>query len=601
MHFTRVRPSGFWVDGGALLASEMAVFDEHQLKAINGDEGGSWSPSSVIEIGGAGAKFTGPFWSTGTFRVDGLADLKGGATVTGGDLVVSQDASVQGALEVDGLATVDELAVVNGANIQGNAAVQGALAVTGNIGTDGDVFCERVAIHGGHLGANVLSVNGAARITGNCEIDGATACNDAFGVAGSFVALGPATFGGPISISKVISTSGEGRVRLRFLALTDVNATISINDCDAAHMASGVMTAARTIAVTTTGAAAGDVLHIANDNTYLLTVRLGSMVGPTLASLLNSVGAESRSVTLIYSGSTWLVLHRMPVPLEHAGFAAHDAEAGLHADAGQRLVVWGDAGDGLGLVDLVDAITIHRWFVVADEPVRAATRSCRAHIARRAGTVAGALRVADLGALSATGAGAGLLLPRCAGLRGLGVVGGAGEEKGKEEGPGTHEAHGSRAVGLLAFKLTHSDPHSGTSLPCQSHRLQGHAEDNLAAIFNCHVAVAFVFDEPSSKPFSIRPDSCLNAGGLRPWVRHQDARFERAIPHFFSPLGQGGGCPTTTRDNDVLRVGSSRTKNPLARPLVELRAEHCSIRKVCLSREHGVATFADVDGEHGPL
>src|SRR5262245_41008030 len=59
-HHTRIRPIGMWTDFSVLLASEMAAFDDHQYNSINGDDGGTWAPSSPITVGGSGMHITGP-------------------------------------------------------------------------------------------------------------------------------------------------------------------------------------------------------------------------------------------------------------------------------------------------------------------------------------------------------------------------------------------------------------------------------------------------------------------------------------------------------------------------------------------------------------
>jgi hypothetical protein len=42
-----------------MLSGEMAAFDASQFKAINGDQGGSWSPTSAIVLGGQGVQIGG--------------------------------------------------------------------------------------------------------------------------------------------------------------------------------------------------------------------------------------------------------------------------------------------------------------------------------------------------------------------------------------------------------------------------------------------------------------------------------------------------------------------------------------------------------------
>ncbi|HEY1692249.1 MAG TPA: hypothetical protein VGG39_08805 [Polyangiaceae bacterium] len=80
--FDFVRPSGQWTNEMVPGALDYQRFDDHQSRAVNGDTGGSWSPSQPIVIGGAGLQSS----ASGTL-------LEGGAsTATGGRLVVAASA-----------------------------------------------------------------------------------------------------------------------------------------------------------------------------------------------------------------------------------------------------------------------------------------------------------------------------------------------------------------------------------------------------------------------------------------------------------------------------------------------------------------------------
>ncbi len=60
-HNAYIRGGGVWNLLSVLLSSEMATFDLRQYQSINGDLGGTWTPSSVLIIGGAnGLRVTGP-------------------------------------------------------------------------------------------------------------------------------------------------------------------------------------------------------------------------------------------------------------------------------------------------------------------------------------------------------------------------------------------------------------------------------------------------------------------------------------------------------------------------------------------------------------
>lgn len=82
-HFVRLRPSGFWTISTTVSPAEFEAFDERQFKSINGDDGGTWAPSSQIVLGGAGLRVTGPSRLDNATRIDvsGFFNL-GAASVT---------------------------------------------------------------------------------------------------------------------------------------------------------------------------------------------------------------------------------------------------------------------------------------------------------------------------------------------------------------------------------------------------------------------------------------------------------------------------------------------------------------------------------------
>jgi hypothetical protein len=65
MTLARVRQDLAWVDGVNILASEMKALDDKSVAMANGDGGGSYAPSSAVEIRGAGVWITGPWVLTG--------------------------------------------------------------------------------------------------------------------------------------------------------------------------------------------------------------------------------------------------------------------------------------------------------------------------------------------------------------------------------------------------------------------------------------------------------------------------------------------------------------------------------------------------------
>ncbi len=55
-HNSKAWPGGLTNGVTAVDAAEMAQLDANGASAVNGDDGGTWSPATVIEIGGEGIK-----------------------------------------------------------------------------------------------------------------------------------------------------------------------------------------------------------------------------------------------------------------------------------------------------------------------------------------------------------------------------------------------------------------------------------------------------------------------------------------------------------------------------------------------------------------
>jgi hypothetical protein len=109
-HFTRVRTFGAWSANTTLEDEELEKFDAQLSKAINGDEGGSWSPTSKITL-------------TGSFGLQSII-LNAGGTILDPALLVDADGS-----RFDMLATFN-----NGALFDSTATFQGADTIfTGDV------------------------------------------------------------------------------------------------------------------------------------------------------------------------------------------------------------------------------------------------------------------------------------------------------------------------------------------------------------------------------------------------------------------------------------------------------------------------------------
>jgi hypothetical protein len=65
MHFARTRTDAQWVNGLSIDASVLRDLDQKLFQSISGDGGGTWAPTSPIEIGGQGLIASGPCVVTG--------------------------------------------------------------------------------------------------------------------------------------------------------------------------------------------------------------------------------------------------------------------------------------------------------------------------------------------------------------------------------------------------------------------------------------------------------------------------------------------------------------------------------------------------------
>jgi hypothetical protein len=79
-HNTRIRPNlAAWAPDTAVLDTEFNALDQGQFTAINGDDGGTWAPSSAIVIGGSGIEMDGQLKIDTTGSILAIA----GATLDG--------------------------------------------------------------------------------------------------------------------------------------------------------------------------------------------------------------------------------------------------------------------------------------------------------------------------------------------------------------------------------------------------------------------------------------------------------------------------------------------------------------------------------------
>lgn len=64
-HLLRAQPDSVWKRGYVTIGNDLKTIDQNTFLAINGDDGGTWSPSTPITIAGAGVVAGGPWTMSG--------------------------------------------------------------------------------------------------------------------------------------------------------------------------------------------------------------------------------------------------------------------------------------------------------------------------------------------------------------------------------------------------------------------------------------------------------------------------------------------------------------------------------------------------------
>lgn len=296
-HFTRVRPSGFWTSNSTLLSTECEAFDSRIYAAVNGDGGGVWAPAAVIEIGGSGLKTTGAFVATGgitantvsvsnTLTVQGVTTLQDAVNITG-DITGNNDLfieriGVHGAMVGGNLLSVHGDATITGdGNIDGGLGVGGALSVVGTVSVEStslfqdDVTVDtRLAIGGAQEVGVYLKAYGPVKFTTSATVGGNLTVSGSTSLVG-LTTSASAAFGAGITVTTDVSAGGDiaatgdidaggtitgiGRIKRRpYTFPSDADATVNITTGDVFYMPNGLMTAARTITLSTASATTGD-------------------------------------------------------------------------------------------------------------------------------------------------------------------------------------------------------------------------------------------------------------------------------------------------------------------------------------------------------
>lgn len=465
-HLTRVRAPGMWTLNSNLLSTECEAFDSRIYKAVNGDDGGVWAPSSAIEIGGAGISITGAAAFTGgvtannvaisnTLAVQGATTLDDDLTVNG-SVAVSTDLDVQGdsvlsTLAINGALDVGFKLSVHGSsklsgslNVTGSGSINGAAVLSDTLSVAGDsTFDERIAINAAADPAYRLKVAGASKFTGAITGDTSLTLGGNLTVSGSTSLVGLSTsataaFGAGITVANDADVTGDanvtgdvtaggtitgkGRIRARTLVIsTDADATIGISTADTYYLPAGVYTATRTLTLATAGAVEGDIMTIWNmESAHAITVTLAA------ASYSLRQGAAVCGLTVAFISGGWKPIATSPGLADDAAIIPGHLAVALRLRVALGVAATVGIGRLLRVANALAVSILDTFAGAARLDVCAATSPTDA--ARLAHAVAAAVRFADLRAFRRrTGAGAFNLLPGGAGSHGVGVIGRTGQ------------------------------------------------------------------------------------------------------------------------------------------------------------------------------
>ncbi len=215
-HFDFTRVGGVWSGSPAVTTAEMADIDSKTERAINGDDGGTWAPTTTIVVGGQGLEVTGVFISSecqGLELTSGEIVVYSGAQIninSGGEIELTGDLKVNSGGNINVLSG-GEIEVRSGALIDAQAG--STLSLAGAIDIEsGGILTVKTGASLGILGTATLLIGSTAFLTIN---------------AGATVAIAA-----DVTHTGKVTYSGTGaRVVKRLQTVTNANATLTVASC----------------------------------------------------------------------------------------------------------------------------------------------------------------------------------------------------------------------------------------------------------------------------------------------------------------------------------------------------------------------------------
>jgi hypothetical protein len=216
-HFDFTRPGCVWTGSPALLTAEIADLDSKTKRALNGDDGGTWAPTTTIVVGGQGLEVTGVFISSecqGLELTSGEIVVYSGAQIninSGGEIELTGDLKVNSGGNINVLSG-GEIEVRSGALIDAQAG--STLSLAGAIDIEsGGILTVKTGASLGILGTATLLIGSTAFLTIN---------------AGATVAIAADV----TQTGKVTHSGTGGRTVKRVTTINNASASVGVGDAD---------------------------------------------------------------------------------------------------------------------------------------------------------------------------------------------------------------------------------------------------------------------------------------------------------------------------------------------------------------------------------
>lgn len=318
-HNSYIRSGGTWASGSVLSSTEMAAFDAAQFKGLNADDGGTWSPSSQIILGGAGLRVSAaPFQLYGAgpaLAVDfdpsfPQLTLQGGliTTVSGGGSYLRVDAGADLQVTSTGSASFASLVTITAGGL---SVTHGGLSV----GADGATITGGLNTNDGASQTDVWTLRAYSdvRFDGSSQIGSGVAdvhtVNGTVGIVDTLStgASSVTQFQGTVALQNAMTLSGAGQIVKRVSTAPDAAHTYSAADTD--YLLLQDITANRTYTIATTGAVEGSRIVISGvPSAHTASVNYTGSSGSTSISFDASTTGFYRYAELLFNGSYWVLL-----------------------------------------------------------------------------------------------------------------------------------------------------------------------------------------------------------------------------------------------------------------------------------------------------